>query len=107
MKVPYHDRALKPSRVLETRELQIALGLVAAGEGVSIVPKSAYGLKRDDIADKDLDDDKLVSPIIMSMCMLDESEDIERMLRLIYDRYGEGAMEYQAPGDRAGKPPQA
>jgi hypothetical protein len=29
VKVPYHDRALKPSRVLETRELQIVLGLVA------------------------------------------------------------------------------
>ena len=103
----FHDRALKPSRVLETRELQIALGLVAAGEGVSIVPKSVYGLKRDDIAYKDLDDEKLVSPIIMSMRMLDESEDIERMLRLIYDLYDEGAMEYQTPGDRAGKPPQA
>lgn len=103
----FHDRALKPSHVLETRELQIALGLVAAGEGVSIVPKSVYGLKRDDIAYKDLDDDKLVSPIIMSMRMLDESEDIERMLRLIYDLYDEGAMEYQTPGDRAGKPPQA
>ena len=93
----FHDRSLKPARVLETRELQIALGLVAAGEGVSVVPKSVYGLKRDDIAYKDLDDAKLVSPIIMSMRMLDESDDIERMLHLIYDRYEEEDMEYIAP----------
>jgi DNA-binding transcriptional LysR family regulator len=96
----FHDRALKPARVLETRELQVALGLVAAGEGISIVPKSVYGLKRDDVVYKDLDDANLVSPIIMSMRMLDESEDLQRMLQLIYDLYDEQGMEYLAPTDR-------
>nr|WP_057927017.1 LysR family transcriptional regulator [Burkholderia ambifaria] len=93
----FHDRALKPPRVLETRELQVALGLVAAGEGVSIVPKSVHGLKRDDISYHDLDDARLVSPIIMSMRRLDASEDIERMLRLIYDLYDEEGMAYLPP----------
>jgi len=96
----FHDRALKPARILETRELQVALGLVAAGEGISIVPKSVYGLKRDDVEYKDLDDARLVSPIIMSMRMLDESEDIRRMLRLVYDLYDEQGMEYLAPPER-------
>lgn len=93
----FHDRALKPGRVYETRELQIALGLVAAGEGISIVPSSVHGLKRDDVAYKDLDDPKLVSPIIMSMRMLDESEDLTRMLELIYRLYAEEQMEFIAP----------
>lgn len=93
----FHDRSLKPRRLYETRELQIALGLVAAGEGVSIVPSSVYGLKRDDVSYKDLDDHKLVSPIIMSMRMLDESEDITRMLELIYALYAEEHMEYIPP----------
>ncbi|WP_186083572.1 LysR family transcriptional regulator [Burkholderia gladioli] len=96
----FHDRALKPTRVLETRELQVALGLVAAGEGVSIVPRSVYGLKRDDVEYKDLDDAKLVSPIIMSMRMLEESEDLERMLRLIYELYDEEGMDYLPPTER-------
>lgn len=96
----FHDRALKPGRLLETRELQVALGLVAAGEGISIVPKSVYGLKRDDVLYKDLDDANLVSPIIMSMRMLDESEDLQRMLQLIYDLYDEEGMEYHTPTDR-------
>jgi DNA-binding transcriptional LysR family regulator len=100
----FHDRALKPARVLETRELQVALGLVAAGEGVSIVPKSVHGLKRDDISYHELDDPRLVSPIIMSMRRLDASEDIERMLRLIYDLYDEEGIVYLPPSTERDDP---
>ncbi len=88
----FHDRSLTPRRIHETRELQIALGLVAAGEGLSILPGSVHGLKRDDVAYKTLDDPRLVSPVIMSMRMLDESEDIRRMLELIYRLYDEENM---------------
>ena len=88
----FHDRSLTPRRIHETRELQIALGLVAAGEGLSILPGSVHGLKRDDVAYKPLDDPRLVSPVIMSMRMLDESEDIQRMLDLIYRLYDEENM---------------
>ena len=100
----FHDRALRPARVLETRELQVALGLVAAGEGVSIVPKSVHGLKRDDISYHELDDPRLVSPIIMSMRRLDASEDIERMLRLIYDLYDEEGIVYLPPSTERDDP---
>lgn len=93
----FHDRALKPRRIYETRELQIALGLVAAGEGVSVVPHGVYGLKRDDVGYKELDDPNLVSPIIMSTRMLDESEDIRAMLELIYRLYDEFKMTYLPP----------
>lgn len=96
----FHDRALEPQHLYEARELQIALGLVAAGEGISIVPSSVYGLKRDDVAYKDLDDAKLVSPIIMSTRMLDESEDVRRMLELIYVLYKEKKMEHLPPPER-------
>jgi DNA-binding transcriptional LysR family regulator len=96
----FHDRSLKPHRLYETRELQIALGLVAAGEGVAIVPSSVYGLKRDDVSYMNLDDANLVSPIIMSTRMLDESEDISAMLKLIYALYVEEEMEFLPPGKR-------
>ncbi|OAJ57926.1 LysR family transcriptional regulator [Paraburkholderia ginsengiterrae] len=95
----FHDRSLKPHRVYETRELQIALGLVAAGEGIAIVPSSVYGLKRDDVSYMNLDDPNLVSPIIMSMRMLDESEDINAMLKLIYALYVEEQMDFLPPGE--------
>ncbi|GAB2892352.1 LysR family transcriptional regulator [Paraburkholderia jirisanensis] len=98
----FHDRGLKPERLYETRELQIALGLVAAGEGVSVVPSSVYGLKRDDVGYKELDDPKLVSPVIMIMRLLDESEDLRAMLELIYQLYDEAKMEYLPPDDERG-----
>ena len=85
----FADRGLKPRRIYEVRELQIALGLVAAGEGIAVVPSSVYGLKRDDVSYKELDDPTLVSPIIMSMRALDESRDIREMLELVYRLYEE------------------
>ncbi len=99
----FHDRSLTPRRIHETRELQIALGLVAAGEGLSILPGSVHGLKRDDVSYKTLDDPRLVSPVIMSMRMLDESEDIRRMLELIYRLYDEENMARVASVERDGQ----
>ena len=96
----FHDRALKPRKIYEVRELQIALGLVAAGEGISIVPSSVYGLKRDDVSYKELDDPTLVSPIIMSMRALDESRDIREMLELVYRLYEEEQIPYTAHAER-------
>ncbi|MGF6571265.1 DNA-binding transcriptional LysR family regulator [Paraburkholderia sp. GAS333] len=97
----FHDRALKPRKIYEVRELQIALGLVAAGEGISIVPSSVNGLKRDDVSYKELDDPTLVSPIIMSMRALDESRDIREMLELVYRLYEEEDIPYTARVERA------
>ena len=98
----FQDRGLKPRRIYEVRELQIALGLVAAGEGISVVPSSVYGLKRDDVSYKELDDPTLVSPIIMSMRMLDESRDIREMLELIYRLYAEEKISH-APRIEGGR----
>jgi len=83
----FHDRGLEPANVLEVRELQVALGLVAAGMGVAMVPKSVLGLKRSDVCYKMMDEPRLVSPIIMSIRARDHSEDIRSMLDLIYALY--------------------
>ena len=83
----FHDRGLSPVHTLEVRELQVALGLVAAGMGVTVVPKSVLGLKRSDVCYKLMDEPRLVSPIIMSIRALDKSEDIKSMLALIYGLY--------------------
>jgi DNA-binding transcriptional LysR family regulator len=96
----FQDRGLKPRKIYEVREIQIALGLVAAGEGISIVPSSVYGLKRDDVSYKELDDPTLVSPIIMSMRAMDESRDINEMLDLIYRLYEEAQIPFVARTDK-------
>ncbi|MDC6684523.1 LysR family transcriptional regulator, partial [Leclercia adecarboxylata] len=84
-------------KIYEARELQIALGLVAAGEGVSVVPRSVAGLRREDVCYMELDDPQLVSPIIFSTRLLDEYEDIQAMLALTYRLYDEQNIPYYAP----------
>jgi DNA-binding transcriptional LysR family regulator len=96
----FKDRGLEPRKVYEVREIQIALGLVAAGEGISIAPSSVYGLKRDDVSYRELDDPTLVSPIIMSMRAMDESRDIREMLELIYRLYDEAQIPHVAPAEK-------
>lgn len=98
----FSDRSLAPRRIYEVRELQIALGLVAAGEGISVVPSSVHGLKRDDVTYKELDDPTLVSPLIMSMRAMDESRDIKEMLELIYRLYEEERIPYVPRTDGGG-----
>lgn len=54
-------------------ELQTAIGLVAAGIGVTLVPASVQRLHRDDIGYTPLTDEKATSPIIASWRAGDES----------------------------------
>lgn len=83
----FHDRGLAPAKVYEARELQVGLGLVAAGLGVSVVPKSVLGLKRSDVVYKLLEEPNLTSPVIMSIRALDQSEAIKSLLELVYGLY--------------------
>lgn len=55
-----------PRVVQEANELQTAIGLVAAGLGVTVVPASVHRLHRADIAHVPIDADTFVSPVILS-----------------------------------------
>ncbi|MCY1367228.1 hypothetical protein D9M69_541540 [compost metagenome] len=46
---------------------------------------------------KELDDPKLVSPIIMSTRMMDESADLHSLRDMIYQLYEEEGMAYLPP----------
>jgi LysR family transcriptional regulator, benzoate and cis,cis-muconate-responsive activator of ben and cat genes len=83
----FHDRALAPAKIYETRELQVALGLVAAGFGISIAPKSVLGMQRRDVCCKLLDEPNFVSPLILSIRAQDDSKDIKSFVRLVYGLY--------------------
>lgn len=62
----FKERNLVPQTVLEVRELQIAIGLVGAGQGVAIVPESLQGMIRTDVVYRPLGEPSAVSPIIFS-----------------------------------------
>lgn len=85
----FRDRALVPEKIREVRELQIALGLIAANEGIAIVPSGLKNLQRNDVAYLELNERNAVSPVIMSVRLMDQSEDLQFLLALIYDLYDE------------------
>jgi hypothetical protein len=83
----FRERGLKPPMVYEVRELQTALGLVAAEVGVCLVPVSVERLRRDNVVYRPLDEEKAVSPIIMSTRKGDRSSEITLILKLIREIY--------------------
>ena len=83
----FMERNLVPQQVQEVRELQIAIGLVGAGQGIAIVPQSLQGMIRTDVVYRPLDDLRAVSPIIFSTRRLDRSPELVNMLEVIYEIY--------------------
>lgn len=81
----YRDGGLVPNVALEVRELQTALGLVAAGVGIAIVPASVRRLRRDDVDYLDLDEPNITTPIIMSFRANDRSPMLAHIRDLIRD----------------------
>src|SRR5690606_22703338 len=77
----FHDRGLSPNKVIEVRELQIAIGLVAAGEGMTIVPSSMRAFIRQDVTYLELDEERAVSPVIMSIRLGEQSDDLKVLLQ--------------------------
>ncbi len=85
----YRALGLRPAALHEVRELQTALGLVAAGVGICIVPASVERLRRDHVEYRPLADEGATSPIIMSCRRDDRSPEIGRVLTLVGDIYRE------------------
>jgi LysR family transcriptional regulator, benzoate and cis,cis-muconate-responsive activator of ben and cat genes len=79
----YRDNGIKPRVAFEVRELQTALGLVAAAAGICLVPHSVRKLGRADVVFVDLDGPKLTSPIIMSYRKNDASEKLSNLRSLV------------------------
>ena len=92
----YRERGLKPPFVHEVREVQTALGLVAAEAGICLVPRSLERLRRDNVVYRLLDEEKAVSPIIMSTRKGDKSPEIALILRLIREIYRKEGIAFGA-----------
>lgn len=84
----FADQGLRPKETQEVRELQTALGLVAADMGACIIPSSVRIL-RTDLCYRDLADDHAISPIIISYRANDHSRDIDLVKQLIGEMYSE------------------
>lgn len=90
----YRDANLHPAALHEVRELQTALGLVAAESGICIVPACVQHLRRDNVAYRPLDAVGAVSPIIMSTRKHDPSSEVDLILRLLRELYQIEGVEF-------------
>jgi DNA-binding transcriptional LysR family regulator len=87
----FRDQGLEPAAVHEAQEIQTALGLVAAGMGICVVPASVSRLRPEEVVYRPLSDPQAVSPIIMSTRLHDQNEDIGVLRALIEQIYQEQA----------------
>jgi len=69
------------------RELQTALGLVAADSGICLVPASVERLRRDNVVYRPLKETDAVSPVFMKARKGDRSAELAVILRLIKEMY--------------------
>jgi DNA-binding transcriptional LysR family regulator len=83
----FSEANLAPDQVTEVRELQIAMGLVAAGQGVSIVPESVQGMHHGSVVYRPIEDKHACSPILFSVRHMDRSPELENMLATVYAIY--------------------
>lgn len=90
----FSEYGLEPRKIREVRELQLALGFVAAGEGVCLVPESAENIHLAHLHFIPLLDDAAVSPVFMAIRNMDESEDIRSLFDCIYQVYDLEAVTY-------------
>lgn len=102
----FRDQGLQPTAVQEVQEIQTALGLVAAGMGVCVVPTGVSRLRPDEVIYRPLSDPQAVSPIVMSTRLHDQNEDIVLLRSLIDQIYRERA-EAQQRAAAAGPPSSA
>lgn len=85
----YRDQGFEPVVAFEVGEMQTALGLVAASGGICLVPASVRQLARDNVVYVDLDEPRLVSPVIVSYRSNDQSALLAQFFTLMreFDRW--------------------
>jgi DNA-binding transcriptional LysR family regulator len=90
----FSEANLTHEHVTEVRELQIAMGLVAAGQGIAIVPESVQGMHHRHVVYRKLEDKHAVSPIFFSVRHMDRSPELENMLAAVYSIYDDTGIPY-------------
>lgn len=82
------NKDVRPAEVIEVREIQTALGLVAAESGLCIIPSSARQM-RSDVWYRAIEDPEATSPVILNHRNGDTSRYLVLIKRLIVEMYAE------------------
>ena len=83
----FSDHGLEPNFVNEVREVQLALGLSAAGEGITIVPESSQAIKLNNLNYIPLIEPDAISPIFIISRNISNNEYIDSLMTTIHRIY--------------------
>lgn len=87
----YSDMGQQVRELIEVRELQTAIGLVAAHAGLCIVPESVQRLRRDDVRYLPIVERNARSPIMMIHRAGDISAELEQLVEVGRELYASGS----------------
>jgi len=79
----FRAHELSLGSVIDVNEMQTAIGLVAAGVGVTLVPSSVQRLQRNDVVYRPLVEKDVSSPVIMNLRADNDSPDLLQLRKLI------------------------
>ncbi len=80
----FYKHSLQINVVQEVQELQTTLGLIAAGVGCSIVPKSVQKMRGGDVVYVPFKDSDAKSPVVMSyLNKLDQTEELRKFIKRV------------------------
>lgn len=93
----FHERHLYPTHTQKASDIQIALGLVSAGEGITLVPMSLKGVRREQIAYVPLESPDATFPIYLNTLNNTEqlNPNIHALLDATYAVYQAKNIEHQ------------
>ncbi|WEX90986.1 LysR family transcriptional regulator [Sinorhizobium garamanticum] len=83
------EQGISPGSVEEVREIQTALGIVAAGMSLCVVPAASQRQRPDDVCYRIIKDESATSPIIMSFRRDDAKGRVDEIKQLIREMYAD------------------
>lgn len=81
----FTDLGLVPKKLIEVREIHMALGLVSSGEGICLIPETSRDIGIKNLAYIPILDIEAYSPISLSVRNMDQSRYIPKILECIQD----------------------
>lgn len=99
----FAEHGLNPKKIKYLSTIQLALGIVASGEGVCIVPQNSRAIHMTNLTYLPILDIDAVSPIFLSYRNLEENEYIQVLLETIELIYQQIAIDKQQKGSPLGQ----
>lgn len=90
----FYTHHLTPKETTKARDIQIALGLVSVGVGITIVPDGLKNVRTDELTYRPLAHDDATSPIYLNTLAHDPHPHIKALFRAIYQVYDDEKIAY-------------